>query len=420
MIIESVSLQTISDSRGKPTVEAIMKTKTAIASASVPAGKSTGVHEMAVHDPTRVGEVIDQIQKDIIIHSCTTQQAFDHMLIRLDGTPNRGWLGANIMLALSMAWARLKAHEDGRELYVHVRALFKELYPQVRTRSTHPIFNVINGGAHATVPDAWHDEGIETSGLDFQEFQVIPHVDDFALALSLGQEFYIKLKNELEKRYGAAHVAMGDEAGFFAPFASNEEALDILATLIERHRYPMRIGIDAAASQLYAHGSYRIGTTYVPAHDMVAYYQKLIASYNLISIEDPFDEEAFATFSDLLRMQKNGPVTPLIITDDLTTTNVERLDRAIRERSGNAILLKPNQIGTLTETLQAAALAYQHGWEAIVSHRSGETMDSYIADIATGIGAWGLKAGSPARPERMAKYQRMAVIGAQLHTHPLV
>ena len=415
MKITSVSIHTITDSRGKPTVEAVITTDTIMASASTPSGKSTGIHEMAIHDPQRAGEVADQIQHHLIAHPCDTQEEFDHMLIALDGTPNRGWLGANIILALSIAWARLKAHQEGKELYAYVRTLCEKLYPGVRTKNTHPIFNVINGGAHATVPPAWIAEGITESGLDFQEFQVIPQVHDFALALSLGQEFYVKLRRDLEARYGVAHVAMGDEAGFFVPFASNEEALDILSTLITRYRYPMRIGIDAAASQLYAHGSYRVGKIYLSGDDMIAYYQKLIASYNLIALEDPFDEEDFTSFARLLRAEKNKSLSaPLIITDDLTTTNAERLARAIREESGNAILIKPNQIGTLTETLETVAEAYQHGWEAVVSHRSGETMDTYIADIAFGIGAWGLKAGSPARPERMAKYHRMVLIGSQL------
>lgn len=399
MKIIDASIKIISDSRGKETLEAELKSEDFLAKASVPAGKSTGTHEAFVLEPKKALEKLEEIKSLILDKDFGSQEEFDNFLIELDATENKNNLGGNLILSLSLAFARLKAKSEKKELYKYISDVgginLTNKFPNF-------IFNVINGGAHAN------------NKLDFQEFQVISQINDPAIALSVGEEFYRKLGWKLESKFGKENIILGDEAGYSAPFSSNEEALDILYELINEKKYPLKIGLDVAASQFYKDGNYFIDGKKYSARELKNYYLDLIERYNILSIEDPFFEEAFNDFSSLasslhciVGSQFNVSNGKLVITDDLTTTNLRRLKNAVDKKSGNAILIKLNQIGSLIETLEVVKFAYQNGWQAIVSHRSGETLDDFIADLAIGVGAWGLKAGAPAKPERLAKYERV-------------
>jgi len=406
MKISDVNLKIILDSREKETLDADLRGLSADlrGQASVPSGKSRGAHEALVLEPKLALEKFGAIKPRILSREFETQEEFDNFLISLDGTPNKQNLGANLILSLSLAFARLKAKTEKQELYKYISSILNSQSSILNP--PRPIFNVINGGAHATHPE---------SKLDFQEFQIIPEVNDSAMALGLGQEFYEKLKYFLEKKFGEANISLGDEAGFSCPFKNNEEAIETLAELIIRHHYPLKIGLDIAASQFYQKDAYLVNGKKYSAEELKDLYLKLIKSYNVLSIEDPFSEESFDDFAALTAQNDNiekSNLQKLIIADDLTATNPQRLQTAINKKAGNAVLIKPNQVGTLTETLAVIKLAYQNNWRAVVSHRSGETMDDFIADLAVGVNAWGLKAGAPAAPERMAKYKRTLQIAA--------
>jgi len=272
------------------------------------------------------------------------------------------------------------------------------------------MFNVINGGSHAK------------NKLGFQEFQIIPMVGEYAMALSMGQEFYRKLGIVLENKFGKEKVSLGDEAGYSCPFENNEEALDMLYELIFESKYPMRIGLDMAATQYYKDGKYILGEKEYSKIEISDYYKSLISRYEIVSVEDPFEEEDFDSFGEITKDLKELCLNScggeqkmdeiLVIADDLTTTNSARLAKAIEEKSGNAILIKLTQIGSVFETLEVIAKAYKNNWKIVVSHRSGETMDDFIADLAYGARAWGIKAGAPGKIERMAKYNRLLEIAS--------
>jgi len=405
MKITEANLKIILDSRGKETLEAELCGTSADLRgiASVPAGKSTGAHEAFVLEPKKALGKFEEIKNKILEKDFQSQKEFDNFLISLDGTENKSNLGGNLILALSLAFARLKAKSEGKELFQYIRDNFQ--FSIFNFQSPRPIFNVINGGAHAQ------------NKLEFQEFQVIPMVDDFGIALSIGKEFYRKLQEFLENKFGKENILLGDEAGYSAPFRNNEEAIECIAEVIEKYKYPLRIGLDVAATQFYKmnyelgimnYGIYIIGGKEYSAEELKDYYLKLIDAYNIISIEDPFHEEAFDDFAVL--SHRIATKDFLVITDDLTTTNPERLKTTINKKSGNAILIKLNQIGTLAETLNVVKMAYENDWQAVVSHRSGETMDDFIADLSVAINAWGIKAGAPAKPERLAKYNRILEI----------
>ncbi len=410
MNFTDANLKIILDSRGEETLEAELKADKFSALASVPSGKSKGAHEAFVLEPKKAIEKFGSIKPEFLSHEFKTQEEFDNFLISLDGTPDKKNLGGNLMLALSLAFARLKAKIENLELFQYISQVSGIKHQALKSPLL--IFNMIEGGVHAK------------SSLNFQEFQIIPDVKDFGIALGLGQEFYRKLKEFLEKKFGKENISLGDESGFSALFKTNEEALEILFELIQKYNYPLRIGLDAAANQFYMPAEdlskegkkdfYLIDGKKYSAEELKNYYLEIIKRYNILSIEDPFNEESFSDFSELNREIKEFPhgeaIKCLVITDDLTTTNPERLKIAINKKSGNMVLIKPNQIGTLTETLNVVKLAYENNWQAAVSHRSGETMDNFIADLAMGIGAWGIKAGAPIMPERLVKYERILEI----------
>ncbi len=414
MNIKEIKLKIIKDSRGKDTLEAKINTqennREFLGWASIPSGKSTGIHEAKALEPKVVLKKFELIRNKIINNDFRDQKEFDDFLIDLDGTDNKNNIGANLILSLSLSFARAISKSKNLELHQYINEIsnIKPLFfaknlkdKQTSNNFPHPIFNVINGGAHVEIPKIWNKKfGIKKS-LDFQEFQIIPTTDDFAIGLSVGKEFYTKLGKELIKIYGKENVLLGDEAGYLCPFKTNEEALEMLQELINRNLYPLKIGLDVAASQFHndADNTYLIEGEKRTSEELSMLYDGIIHRYDIVSLEDPFQEEAFDDFSKLL---KDMP-QKIIITDDLTTTNSKRLMKAISEKSGNAILIKLNQIGTLSETLEVIKIAYENNWKAIVSHRSGETNDDFIADLAVGVGAWGIKSGAPAKPERMAK-----------------
>jgi enolase len=421
MKLIDANIKIIQDSRGKDTLEAELKSEDFSAIASVPSGKSKGTHEAFVLEPKKAIEKFQEIKPQILGREFESQEDFDNFLIKLDGTPNKQNLGGNLTLSLSLAFARLKAKNENLELFQYIKQNSK-LKTQ-NSKLPKPIFNVINGGAHATNPQ---------SKLDFQEFQVIPEVEDFGIALSVAKEFYRRLGQFLENKFGKENITLGDEAGFSTPFKNNEEAIEILAELIAKNKYPLRIGLDIAATQMYQVSSkrYQVDGKEYSAEELKNLYLKLVDAYNILSVEDPFYEEAFddsaklneaLCYSIATRKEEEGGnrarKEKLVITDDLTTTSPERLKTAIEKKSGNAILIKPNQIGTLTETLKVVKMAYENNWQAVVSHRSGETMDDFIADLSVAVGAWGIKSGAPAAPERLAKYERILAINSKFQTN---
>lgn len=427
MQIGEIKLKIIKDSRDKDTLEARIETcegkRGILGWASVPAGKSTGTHEAKALEPKKALKIFDGIKDKLISVNFRDQKEFDSLLLALDGTEDKSKLGGNLILSLSLAFARAFAKSQNIELYRYIKDLLAINYSSPIDNFPRPLFNVINGGAHVEIPSSWNKKFGVKSSLDFQEFQVIPTTNDFSVSLGVGREFYVKLGRELEKIYGKENIFLGDEAGYVCPFKTNEEALEILQELINRNLYPLKIGLDTAASQFHVNTNgnelgkriatngdaddlYAIEGEKITSGELAMLYYNLAHRYELISLEDPFNEESF---DDFAIVQKELPNVK-IITDDLTTTNSKRLIEAVGKKSAKAILIKPNQIGTLTETLEVVALAYHHKWQAVVSHRSGETLDDFIADLAVGIGAWGLKSGAPEKPERMVKYNRVLEI----------
>jgi len=400
-VITKIQAREILDSRGNPTIEATVFTENSSAMASVPSGASTGSHEAwELRDGDKrflgkgVKKAIKNIEKKIAPLlsgvDCTRQREIDTLMIEKDGTENKAKLGANAILAVSLACAKAAANEQGKYLYEYINEL-----PQVgmEMKMPRPFMNIINGGKHAD------------NKLSFQEFMIVPKGKNFSENIEIASEIYHKLQKELEKKFGKGSTNVGDEGGF-APLKLNKatQALDILMKTIRDLGYVRKcdLAIDAAASEFYKGGKYQVDGKKMSKEQLLNYYLSLLKKYPLISIEDPFQQNDFESFAKL--KQKAGTQ---IVGDDLTVTNQERITAAIREDSCNCLLLKVNQIGTLTEALDAAKLARENGWQVMVSHRSGETEDTFIADLAVGLGCGQLKAGAPCRGERTAKYNQL-------------
>ncbi|MBI2861100.1 MAG: phosphopyruvate hydratase [Chloroflexi bacterium] len=408
--IVDVTAREILDSRGNPTLEAQVELYDGtIGIAAVPSGASTGKHE-AVEirdgDPARygglgvlnaVGHVNVEIAEALVDLEATDQPAIDRTLQELDGTPDKSSLGANAILGASLAAAHAAANFLDLSLYRYLGGVSACLLPV-------PMMNILNGGKHAA------------GSTDFQEFMVVPAgAATFEQAIQMGAEVYHSLKRVLKDKGLGTNV--GDEGGFAPALSSNREAVDMIVLAIEAAGYtPGRdclIALDPAASEFYQDGRYilqREGVTLDPAQ-MVDYYAGLAADYPVISIEDGMAEDDWDGWQ--LLTAKLGERVQLV-GDDLYVTNVSRLRRGIDARASNSILIKPNQIGTLTETIDAIKMAQRAGWTAIVSHRSGETEDTTIADLAVGLGAGMIKAGAPCRSERNAKYNQLLKIEEEL------
>lgn len=405
MKIEKIHARQILDSRGNPTIEVEVHTDGCTGTAAVPSGASTGKYEAlelrdnktdfhgksvykAVHN---VCHVISPLLKGMNVDE---QRKIDEKMINEDGTKNKGKLGANAILGVSMACSRAGAISYGNHLHEYLGSL----YGNSRYTLPIPFCNVINGGVHGG------------GGLKFQEFMIVPHkAKNFAEAVKLVSETYQELKKVIAENFGKKFTSLGDEGGFSPPIDSPEAALDLLEVALGRvgHKSKVGIAMDVAASEFYDEKTkkYQVSeTTFMTGDELIEYYVMLVKKYNIISIEDPFDQDDFDSYAKLTR--KIGDKTQ-IVGDDLLVTNVERIKTAITLKACNALLLKVNQIGSLTEAMEAAKLAQSNGWKVMVSHRSGETEDAFIADLAVGINAGQIKLGAPARSERTAKYNEL-------------
>lgn len=393
MNIETAEVQEILDSRGMPTVEVTLGTRVHTITASVPSGKSTGSKEALEKrdaDGRGVSDVCRLLREEIfpvlLSREFTDQRALDTFLVELDGTKNKARLGANGMLAVSIAFAKLSAKEAGVPLWQHIAEseTFTPSYPRL-------YMNVMNGGAHADFR------------LPFQEYIVVVGGNPRE-AYDRAKEVFKTLGDVIRAAVG--EVPMGDEGGYSPQFSALERPFEILNELIHGED-EMFLAIDAAATEFSEQGNYKmLGMMYTRA-ELVDTYLAFIEKFGLRSIEDPFAEDDTEGFSNLLSCSQKDII---IVGDDLTVTNSEVLKDMIAVRAGNALIVKPNQIGTLTEVYDTVRLAHTAGWKTIVSHRSGETEDSFIADLAVGVGAYGLKAGAPSQRVRAVKYERLLAI----------
>jgi enolase len=405
--IEDVIAREILDSRGNPTVEVeVILEDDSFGRAAVPSGASTGAFEaVELRDggdryggkgtEKAVAAVESQVAQRIVGLDAADQRLVDQEMLDLDGTPNKANLGANAILGASLAVARAAAMSAGLPLYRYVGGPNAHLLPV-------PMMNILNGGSHAD------------SNVDIQEFMIAPiGAPTFREALRQGAEVYHALKSVL-KQQGLA-TGLGDEGGFAPNLDSNRAALDLISTAIEKAGFKVgqdiALALDVAASEFFTEGVYAFEGAKKSAAEMTAYYADLVASYPIVSIEDPLNEEdwdGWKTITDEL-----GDKTQLV-GDDLFVTNVERLQRGIDGGQANALLVKVNQIGSLTETLDSVDLAHRNGFRCMMSHRSGETEDTTIADLAVATNCGQIKTGAPARSERVAKYNQLLRIEAEL------
>ncbi len=401
--IESIKAREILDSRGNPTLEVeVALSDGTVGRAAVPSGASTGRYEaveLRDGDASRfsgqgvlkaVTNVNEHIAAAIIGMPATDQAAIDHKLIELDGTANKSHLGANAILGVSLAVAHAAASQLGKPLYRYLGRAATYVLPV-------PMMNILNGGRHAA------------NSTDFQEFMVVPAgASSFSHALQIGTEVYHRLKQVLKDK--GLDTNVGDEGGFAPSLPSNKQAIEAVLAAIEKADYkPGKdcfIALDPAASEFYKDGQYilnREGAS-LTSNEMVDYYAEWVSSYPIISIEDGMAEDDWDGWQ-LLTERLGNKVQ--LVGDDLYVTSVDRLSKGISLKASNSVLIKPNQVGTLTETIAAIQMARRAGWTAVVSHRSGETEDTTIADLAVGLNTGLIKAGAPCRSERTAKYNRL-------------
>ena len=407
-LIDAIHAREILDSRGNPTVEVeVLLSDGQIGRAAVPSGASTGEHEaVELRDGDKgrylgkgvqkaVDAVIDQIAPALTGFDATDQRSIDQAMIDLDGTANKGKLGANAILGVSLAVANAAAASADLPLYKYLGGPNAHVLPV-------PLMNILNGGSHAD------------SDVDIQEFMVVPlGAETFSEGLRWGVETYHALKSLLKSK-GLA-TGLGDEGGFAPNLPSNRAALDLIVEAIQIAGYvpgkDIALALDVAATEFFKDGSYHFEGKQLSAEELVAYYAELVEAYPLVSIEDPLEEEDWEGYV-LLTAQLGDKVQ--IVGDDLFVTNPKRLAKGLQLRAGNSILVKVNQIGTLTETLQAVEMAHKAGYTAVMSHRSGETEDSTIADLAVATNCGQIKTGSLSRSDRLAKYNQLIRIEEQL------
>lgn len=422
--ITGVKARQIFDSRGNPTVEVDIHTQSGMYRAAVPSGASTGIYEaLEMRDGGKkwmgkgVMQAVENVNNIIgpaLIGMDPTQQRAidDKMVMELDGTKNEwGWckakLGANAILGVSLAVCRAGAAASGVPLYQHIANLAgnREIVMPV------PSFNIINGGSHAG------------NKLAMQEFMILPTgASSFTEAMQIGSEVYHHLKSVIKKKYGQDAVNVGDEGGFAPNISSNEEGLNLIQTALEKSGYAdkVKIGMDVAASEfLTKEGNYDLnfkvknndGKDVVTPSGLANLYKDFVAKHPLVSIEDPFDQDDWAAYKEFTA-EVGDHVQ--IVGDDLLVTNPVRVKKAIDEKSCNALLLKVNQIGSVTESIDAVTMAKRAGWGVMTSHRSGETEDSFIADLAVGLSTGQIKTGAPCRSERLSKYNQLLRIEEEL------
>ena len=415
--IKNIIAKEIKDSRGNPTISVELETDGGIFFAEVPSGASTGKNEaveLRDEDGKGVSLAIQNVNKIIAPklrgRDVMNQKEIDSLMIELDGTENKSKLGANAILGVSMAVCRAEAASKKVPLYQHISELSGK-----KNNIPLAMFNILNGGAHvrrtlsAEGPDAGRIEG----HLAIQEFMVVPQKETFAENLVLCNKIFNALKELVEKNYGPAEF--GDEGGLAPKISKTEQALYLLKNAIGNE--DARIALDCAASEFFYNPSTSSGGKYVldsrelTRTELLEFYQDLAGKFSIISIEDPFAENDWQGFEEI---SKQLGQKILIVGDDLTTTNIKRIKEAHNKSACNGVILKLNQIGTVSETIEASNLAKSFGWKTIVSHRSGETMDNFIADFAVGVGADFIKSGSPAKEERMVKYKRLLEIEQEL------
>ncbi|MER5647777.1 MULTISPECIES: phosphopyruvate hydratase [Streptosporangium] len=398
--IEGVTAREILDSRGNPTVEVdILLDDGSQGRAAVPSGASTGQFEaveLRDGDERYGGKgvekavlgVTDEIADEILGFDAAEQRSIDQVMIDLDGTPNKARLGANAILGVSLAVAKAAAESAELPLFRYLGGPNAHVLPV-------PMMNILNGGAHAD------------SNVDIQEFMIAPiGAETFREAVRMGTEVYHALKSVLKEKGYA--TGLGDEGGFAPSLPSNRDALDLILVAIEKAGYvageDIGLALDVAASEFHSDGVYTIDGKGLSAAELIAFYEDLVANYPLVSIEDPLDESDWEGWNAITRAL--GDKVQLV-GDDLFVTNPERLGRGIAEGTANALLVKVNQIGTLTETLDAVDLAHRSGYRCMMSHRSGETEDTTIADLAVATNCGQIKTGAPARSDRVAKYNQL-------------
>ena len=412
--IREIKGREILDSRGNPTIEVDVHTVNGFGRASVPSGASTGSKEaleMRDGDNKRyngkgvlktVEAVNTVIEKALIGMNAIEQREIDSLLIELDGTENKSILGANAIIGTSMAVCKAAADSLKKPLFEYICEDIA--WMKLKHELPVPMMNVINGGQHA---------GNE---LSIQEFLLLPMCfDQFTDSLRAGVETYHALKKVLADRYGKIATNVGDEGGYAPPMRVTTQALDAITEAIREAGYSeseIRLGMDAAASSFFDSEAqkYRIDGTLKEGSELIDFYQELVKTYPIVLIEDPFEEESFALFAELTAKMPQK----IIVGDDLFVTNVKRLEEGIKIRAANAVLLKLNQIGTMSETLDTISLANQNGYKKVVSHRSGETEDSLIADFSVAINAEIIKTGAPARSERTSKYNQLLRIEEEM------
>ena len=408
--IKNIKAREILDSRGNPTVEVDVFLENGVfGRASVPSGASTGEYEAAElrdNDKSRysgkgalnaVNNVNNEINKTLIGTDVNDQTKIDNTLINLDGTQNKSRLGANAILGVSLASARAASTVNDIPLYQHLGTTNEFIMPV-------PMMNILNGGSHAN------------NTVDIQEFMIFPFgASTFSEALRIGTEIFHKLKSELHKK--GLNTAVGDEGGFAPNLRSNEEAIEIILKSIEKAGYKpgeeVFLALDVAASELYENGEYNLMSENkaFSSSEMTSYLESLVEKYPIISIEDGLDENDWDGWK---KLTKSLGQNVQIVGDDLTVTNITRLQKAIDNKSMNSILIKLNQIGTLSETIQAVELAKKVNYGAVISHRSGETEDTFIADLSVAMGMGQIKTGSISRSDRVAKYNQLLRIEEHL------
>jgi enolase len=414
LAIKKIKAREVFDSRGNPTIEVDISSDkfSQIIRSMVPSGASTGAHEaLELRDGDKirllgkgvlkaVNNVNNIITPKLIGQDPAKQREIDDLMIELDGTEVKSKLGANAILAVSMAVCKLAAIEKNMSLYEYIALLagIKEYVLPV------PSLNVINGGKHGG------------NQLDIQEFMILPlGATTFRHALQMGAEVYQNLKTIIKKKYGVTAINVGDEGGFAPPLSKTGEAIELLMEAIQLsgHENKFMLGFDSAATEFYSkeEKKYKFEGKNIEPEEMLQNYLEIAEKYPVASFEDPFDEEDFVSTAKLTAKIGNKIQ---IVGDDLLVTNVRRIKKAIEEKACNALLLKVNQIGTVSESIQAAQLSQRNGWGVMVSHRSGETEDTFIADLVVGLHTGQIKTGAPARSERLAKYNQLLRIEEEL------
>ncbi len=405
--IEKIHAREILDSRGNPTVEVDVWTCCGFGRAAVPSGASTGTHEaLELRDGgdryngkgvlKAVKNVNEIIAPELLGMNASAQREIDSFMIELDGTPNKSNLGANAILGVSLAAAKAAAMSSGTQLYKYLGGVNTSRLPI-------PSFNVLNGGKHAG------------NDLAIQEFMIEPvGAQSFSEGLRMAAETYHALGKILQGRYGVGATNVGFEGGYAPPLSKTRDALDAIMSAMDASGYSdeIKIGIDAAASSFYMDGGYSIDGNRLTGKELAEYYEDLVKTYPIILLEDPFEEDAYEDFA-MLKAMLPGTI---IVGDDLYVTNVKRIEKGIQTCATNALLLKLNQIGSVSEAFDAARMSFRAGWKVMASHRSAETEDSALADVSVALGCELLKTGAPARSERTAKYNQLLRIQEELGT----